>query len=75
MVAAVWIAILLLIGVEPHLVFLPGHALKSAFAAFGIPVHNRVGVLATVFFWWLVLIAVAWLVRRRSLASRGPQER
>jgi hypothetical protein len=29
LLAAVLIATLLLFGVEPHLVFLPGHALKS----------------------------------------------
>ena len=64
--AAVLICALLLFGVDPHLVFLPGHAVKSRLAASGVHAHNRVGVLSTVVFWWGI-VAIVWLVLRRIL--------
>jgi predicted cobalt transporter CbtA len=62
--AALIIAILLLLGVSPHLVFLPGHELRSVLESCGVHVHNRVGVLMTVLFWWAVLVVVALLLGR-----------
>jgi len=59
---------LLLIGVKPHLVFLPGFALRSILATIGIHTHNRVGVIATGAFWWAIVVvacAVALHHRRR----------
>lgn len=70
--AVVLITTLLLVGVNPHLVFLPGHLLRSALAAFGVHVHNRVGVLSTDVFWWGMILLV-WLALRRRL-RRGSHE-
>lgn len=63
--AAVLITLLLLLGVRPHLVFLPGHIVKDAFHA-----PNAVGVLTTEVFWWGVIVIAGWLVGRRS--TRAP---
>lgn len=62
--ATVIIAVLLLFGVEPHLVFLPGHFVRSRLEGWGFHPHNRVGVLATVMFWWVIIIVV-WVTLRR----------
>ena len=62
--AAVIISTLLLFGVKPHLVFLPGFVVRSRLEAFGFHAPNAVGVLTTVFFWW-VIIVLAWLGLRR----------
>ena len=62
--AAALIAILLLLCVSPHLVFLPGHELIAGLKSLGLPVHNRVGVLFTVFCWWVVIVAIGWAVKR-----------
>lgn len=62
--AAVILTVLLVFGVQPQLVFLPGHALKSWLEAHGHHVHNRVAVLTTAFVWWLIIVAV-WLALRR----------
>jgi hypothetical protein len=62
--AAVIIATLLLFGVKPQLVFLPGHVVLSRLAAFGFRAPNAVGVLSTEFFWWVIVIVV-WLGVRR----------
>jgi hypothetical protein len=59
--AAAVIALLLLLGVPPHLVFLPGHALMAGLTALGFHVHNRVGVLATVFCWWVLIVLAGWI--------------
>jgi len=64
--AAGIIVVLLLIGVSPHLVFLPGHAVKSGLETLGIHAHNRVGVLCTVLFWWGIVVIVGSAVRRLS---------
>lgn len=71
--AAVLIAVLLLFGVQPRLVFLPGHALKSVLLSMGVTAPNAVGVLFTVFVWWMVIAAIglAWeRSRRRGARSR-----
>ena len=62
--AAVLIAALLLFGVKPHLVFLPGHAVRSGLAARGFRAPNAVGVLTTFVVWWGIVAAV-WLGVRR----------
>jgi hypothetical protein len=63
--AAVIISTLLLFGVEPHLVFLPGFVVQSRLEAFGFRhVTNRVGVLSTVVLWWGIVVLV-WLTLRR----------
>ena len=62
--AAVIIGTLLLLGVDPHLVFLPGFAVKSGLESFGFHVPNRVGVLSTVVLWWAIVVSV-WLALRR----------
>jgi hypothetical protein len=69
--AAVLIGALLLFGANPHWVFLPGHAVKSAFQSFGVRVPNAVGVLSTVAVWWAILVAVWFAVRR--LWSTAPR--
>ena len=67
--AAVVIAALLLVGVEPHLVFLPGFFVRSRLDAMGLHVPNRVGVLVTAAVWWVIIVAI-WLGLRR-LVRRG----
>jgi len=64
--AAVIIAALLLFGVAPHLVFLPGFFVRARLDALGIHAPNAVGVLTTVVVWW-VIIVIAWLTLRRVL--------
>jgi hypothetical protein len=63
LLAAVLIAMLLLVGVEPHSVFLPGHFVKARFEAVGVHAPNAVGVLTTVAVWWAIIVS-AWLVLR-----------
>lgn len=67
--AAVLIAALLLFGVEPQVVFLPGHFIRSKLAAMGFHVHNRVGVLVTVAAWWAIIVLI-WLALRRARGSK-----
>ena len=69
--AVVIISALLLFGVEPHLVFLPGFVVKARLEAFGFHVANRVAVLTTVASWWGIIVAV-WLTLRRLL-RRAPR--
>lgn len=57
------ITTLLLFGVEPHLVFTPGFAVKAFFEKLGFHVPNRVGVLATGFLYWSAIVAI-WLIVR-----------
>ena len=66
--AAVTVSALLLFGVEAHLVFYAGFAFKSWLKAVGISAPNAVGVLATVFIWWMVIVAIGlmWERARRS---------
>jgi hypothetical protein len=64
--AAVVIAALLLFGVTPHWVFLPGFFVKSTLAALGLHVPNAVAVLTTVAVWWAIIVLV-WLTVRRLL--------
>jgi len=63
--AVVVICTLLLFGVEPGLVFLPGQFLKARFHA-----PNSVGVVATAIVWWAILVAV-WLALRRLWRGGG----
>ena len=62
--AVVIISALLLFGVDPHLVFLPGHVVKSRLEAVGFHSPNWVGVLSTVVVWWGIVLLV-WLAVRR----------
>ena len=64
--AGVILLTLLVLGVDPHLVFLPGHFVKGRLEAFGFHVPNRVGVLTTFALWWLIIVVV-WLGLRRLL--------
>jgi len=61
--AAVVISVLLLFGVTPHLVFLPGFAVRSKLAALGVHAPNGVGVLVTLAVWWAIIVIV-WLAVR-----------
>jgi hypothetical protein len=54
--AAVVISVLLLFGVTPHLVFLPGFAARSKLAALGFHAPNAVGVLVTLVVWWAIIV-------------------
>jgi hypothetical protein len=64
--AAVTVGALLLFGVDPHVVFFVGFAVKSWLHA-----PNAVGVLSTVFLWWVVIVVVglAWERRRRHFGE------
>ena len=64
--AAVVIGALLLFGVTPHLVFLPGFFVRAKMEALGFHAPNAVGVLTTVVFWWVIIVLV-WLAARRVL--------
>ncbi|MEA2336084.1 MAG: hypothetical protein QOE82_91 [Thermoanaerobaculia bacterium] len=64
--AAVIITVLLLFGATPHLVFLPGFAVRAKLDALGIPTPNAVGVLVTLVAWWAILVIV-WLIVRRVI--------
>jgi len=64
--AAVIIAALLLFGVNPHLVFLPGFFVRARLQALGFHAPNAVGVLTTVVVWWAIIVLV-WLTLRRVL--------
>jgi hypothetical protein len=68
--AAVLISVLLLFGATPHLVFLPGFAVRSKLAALGIHAPKAVGVLITLIAWW-VIIVVVWLIVRRMWRRRA----
>jgi hypothetical protein len=63
MLAIILIMALLLLGVDPHTVFLPGHFVR---ARFHLP--NSVGVITTGIVWWAAIV-VLWIVLRR-LARR-----
>ena len=60
--AAVIISVLMLFGVSPQVVFTPGRVLVSTFAHAGIKVPRPLGVLATVAFFWAIIVALvlAW---------------
>jgi predicted cobalt transporter CbtA len=62
--APVVMSVLLLFGVTPHLVFLPGFAVRSKLAALGVRAQNAVGVLVTVAVWWAIIMIV-WVIVRR----------
>lgn len=66
--AAVTIAALLLFGVDPHVVFFVGFAIKSGLNRVALHAPNSVGVLSTVFVWWVIIVVVglAWERRRRQ---------
>jgi hypothetical protein len=66
--AALILVTLLLLGVDPHLVFLPGHLVKGSLELLGLHVPNRVGVLTTFALWWFIVVVV-WAGLRR-LAKR-----
>lgn len=67
--AAVVIAVLLLFGVPPRIVFAAGLALKSFLRSHGIAAPNAVGVLLTVGIAWVIIAAagLAWARSRRRL--------
>jgi hypothetical protein len=62
--AVVIISALMLFGVRPQVVFLPGFFLKSRFH-----VPNVIGVLSSGFVWWLAVVAV-WAAVHRVLSSK-----
>ena len=59
---------LLLVGVEPQLVFKPGFVVKSWCEDLGLHVPNAVGVLSTGILYYAAIVAV-WLIARRALTS------
>ena len=69
--AVVVVAVLLLFGAKPSLVFAPGFAIRSLLASWGLHIANRVGVAGTVALWWMLFagIGLAW-DRRRSPTAR-----
>ena len=72
--AAVVISALLLFGVKPHFVFLPGFFVKARLDAFGLHVPNGVAVMSTVVVWWVIIVSV-WLALRRLWRSDGASGR
>ena len=71
--AAVLVTVLLLLGVEPRLVFAPGRAVRSLLELCGLHPANRVAVASTVGFLWAVIAAVglAWERRRSAFTGRA----
>ena len=63
--AAVLVATLLLLGIEPRIVFAPGRAVKFLLEVWGFHVANRVAVASTVVCWWAVFAAVGFAWERR----------
>jgi hypothetical protein len=64
--AAVVVSVLLLFGVPARMVFFAGFAMKSWLKA-----PNALGVLATVFIWWVVIVAIGLLWERRRRRTTG----
>jgi hypothetical protein len=62
--AVVIIAVLLLFGVNPRLVFTPGFIVLSWCKRLGFHAPNAVGVLTTVLFLWGIIVAVRFAVTR-----------
>jgi hypothetical protein len=62
--AAVIIGALLLFGVRPQIVFMPGFFVMGQLAALGFTVANPVAVVSTAAFWW-ALILLAWFAAHR----------
>jgi hypothetical protein len=62
--AVVVISALMLFGVSPQTVFTPGRVLVSTFAHAGIKVPRPLGVLATVAFFWAIIVALVFAVER-----------
>lgn len=60
--AVVIIATLLLLGVAPRVVFMPGFAIKSWCEHLGMHVPNRVGVISTVLLLWAAIIGIRFAV-------------
>ena len=71
LLAVVIIAVLLLFGVDPHLVFTPGFIVMSWCENLGFHVPNRVGVLSTVLLWWVTIIAVRFALARLASKRAG----
>jgi hypothetical protein len=69
--AAVVVSTLLLLGVQPRVVFAPGWAVKSLLEVCGVHVANRVAVASTVTFFWAVfaVLGLAWEWLRRRTAA------
>jgi hypothetical protein len=63
--AAVTVGALVLFGVPSHSVFYAGFLVKSWLKALGLPAPNAAGVLATVFVWWVLIVAIGLLWDRR----------
>jgi hypothetical protein len=68
--AAVVISVLLLFGVTPHFVFLPGFVVRTKLAALGFHTPNAVGVLVTLIAWW-VMFVIVWMLARRVWRRRS----
>ncbi|HYU25757.1 MAG TPA: hypothetical protein VEO74_11175 [Thermoanaerobaculia bacterium] len=66
--AVVVVTLLLLLGVEPRLVFAPGRAVRSFLEFCSLHPANRVAVASTVGVLWAVIAAagLAWERRRRA---------
>ena len=75
--AAVAVGALVLFGVPSHFVFYAGFLVKSWLKVLGLPAPNAAGVLATVFVWWIVIVAIGlvWERTRRSRRSETKDRR
>ena len=62
--AAVIISALLLFGVRPQTVFIPGFFVMARLETLGFTVANVVGVVSTVIFWWAIIVFVWAAVHR-----------
>jgi len=69
--APVVVSVLLLFGATPHLVFLPGFAVRAKLAALGLHAPNAIGVLVTLVAWWAIIV-ILWLAVRRLWRSATP---
>jgi len=62
--AVVIIGVLLLFGMPPRVVFMPGFAVKSWLTSFGIHIPNAVGVLTTVAVFWVIIVGIRFAIAR-----------
>jgi len=71
--SVVIITVLLLFGVAPRAVVMPGFLIKSWGEGLGMHLPNRVGVVSTVVLLWAAIIAIRFAIARIARGKGLPQ--